>query len=75
MMRRAIAFVALLLAVPSFGAELSRGVTDVTPILDGQGAARILFKTGAPWEVSNVGIREATLSFATVPPRPIRRIG
>jgi hypothetical protein len=61
-MKRAIGIL-LLMAVPSFGAEFTRTIRDVTPILDGEGAARVLFKLDAPIDASNVAVRSAKLTF------------
>jgi hypothetical protein len=44
-------------------AELTRGVTDVTTIADGQGAARMLFRLASAIDVPNIAIRSAQLTF------------
>ena len=74
MMGRLLPLATLLLAAPVLGAELSRTVTDVTPIVNERGAARLLFKTSAPVDLTNVAIREATLTFASVGALEDRRI-
>jgi hypothetical protein len=61
-MKRAIPWILLLVAAPASGAELTRGITDVTPILNGRGSARVLFKA-PPIDLGSVAIREAVLSF------------
>jgi hypothetical protein len=52
------------LLIGSAGAdELTRSVTDVTTITDGQGSSRILFCLGSVIDVEDIAIRKAVLHF------------
>ena len=64
-MRRAwigLASGVLLVGIAS-AAELTRGVTDVTTIADGQGSSRMLFRLASAIEVPDIAIRSAQLTF------------
>jgi hypothetical protein len=65
---RALMGAALLLAVLAGTAaarSVTRGVTDVTVISDGEGASRVLFKLDSGVALGDVAVRRATLSFRT----------
>lgn len=64
----------LLLTGSAPAAELTRGVTDVTTISDGQGSSRMLFRLGSAIEVPNIAIRSAQLTFPVSSAASERRV-
>jgi hypothetical protein len=54
----------LLLAAPVFAERIQGTVADVTPIYDGEGSARILFRVGPAEAMEDVAVRRALLRWS-----------